>query len=71
MIEFTSCGQACFDRKPDVFPIACRYDGALEDRVKNIFSAVAPSDKFIARNNITAIITTKRASYNVKKVIYV
>ena len=31
MIEFTSCGDACFDRKPDIFPIACRYfiyDGA-------------------------------------------
>ena len=31
MIEFTSCGEACFDRKPDIFPIACRYfiyDGA-------------------------------------------
>ena len=27
MIEFTSCGDACFDRKPDIFPIACRYDG--------------------------------------------
>ena len=74
MIEFTSCGEACFDRKPDIFPIACRYfiyDGALEDRIKNIFSTVPPSDKFIARNNITTILTTKRADYNVKKVIYI
>lgn len=50
---------------------AINNDGALEDRIKNIFSTVPPSDKFIARNNITTILTTKRADYNVKKVIYI